>query len=196
MFTLKMHHNNPACAITVSIDGCPEEGLAAVDFRRAHGLAEAPCEFIDLTPATLVDEAAARLLPLNAAADFEPLYQFRQSVALTGGRVDTRYPSNGGRSNHPRISADAIRNWQAEQTPANALALYASVQEIDRRERDKAAAILAAELLEKERKDAAIEAARELLADELGKLRARVNYLEGELKEAHEKIDQLESAGV
>lgn len=196
MFTLKMFHNSPKHALTVCIDGCPEEGLAAVDFRRSHGLEEAPSDLIDLTPAELVDEKAARSLPLNGKADFEPIYQFRQAFAAPSGAIGMRYPSNWGRDNCARISAEAIRDWQAKQTPESAVALFQSVLEIDRRERDKAASIRDAAIAEEEAKRKAIENARELLKDEIAKKDSRIAYLEGELAEAREKIESLEAETV
>jgi len=52
------------------IEGCPSDGLSAIDFRRAHGLLGAPTNCVEFEARSWVDEFCARQLPLNSAGDY------------------------------------------------------------------------------------------------------------------------------
>lgn len=63
MFNVKLN-------VVVAIQGCPENGLAAVDFRKEHGLKPEPTKFVNVAYEAN-DEAFCRTFPyLNRDADF------------------------------------------------------------------------------------------------------------------------------
>lgn len=189
------HNNTP---LTVRIKDCPRSGIEAVDFRRAAGLPEEPTNRIELVPAAITDEQAARRLRLDSNANYPANYRFTdQKIAHRNGSGACETASlDSWKGGFPFIDAAAIKAWNENQNTATALALIDSVDRISKEEEAFAAREIEEAKAANEAKEAAIAAARELLKDEIAKKDSRIAYLEGELKEARETIEELEKEAV
>ncbi len=172
--------------VQLHIEGCPLSGVAAVDFRRRHGLPEAPDATASLPWYEFSDEAFVRENPAlaNEHADIA-LYRFSQKSCFAGREgVVERSPS----CFDLRVAQpEAIAAYLKEQTPETAKALLRSVWTY----RDRTLATATAELEARREREAErarkLAEARELLAPELEayrlevvRLTALVRELEGE----------------
>lgn len=63
------HRNEKVHPFTVCIEGCPENGLAAVDFRKKYGLSQAPNNKIELPGRIFQSESVCRQFKTNNDAD-------------------------------------------------------------------------------------------------------------------------------
>lgn len=83
--------------LEVKIEGCPESGVAAVDFRRQNGLPESPSDVIAI-PLDLQSEAIVRAFP-----------QFADSSA------DIKYPNNPRYGNSHFYNEDCVIGTSTEK---------------------------------------------------------------------------------
>lgn len=175
---------------SVVIEGCPKEGIEAVDFRRQHGLPERPTNKEEVN-FTATDESLFRRIQASGLEpDYQADYDFRFSTwaATHPFRVDDyKYPDSeaGHRAREYVSSRDKAANVDLVLPPAvvagllagnheavvTALERYAQVraEAAAAYDRDRAAYDAAWEQEQRERqeREAALARARELLADEL-----------------------------
>jgi len=198
MFKIKMCSASGLYPLTVRIHGCPSSGVEAIDFRRKHGLPEEPHNKIELKLAIVEDEAACRTLSLNNEADYPACYRFAdQAIAYRNGTGKyglASFDSYHGR--YPFVHAETIKAWNESPNSETALAVIHSVEWIDQEERQFAKHEAQAIADEKASHESKIAEARKLLKDELERKDSRIKYLEGELAEAREKIEELETEAV
>lgn len=141
---------------TVKIDGCPERGVEAVDFRRVVGLPEATTNEVALPEFEWTSEEDARTQPLDGSANF------------TLDTTYCRYYTEGERVRqyeYNRIAAavapGVLVAYLAEQTPTTAMAVIRAVQASKDKSREEAEATAAAYKTAKEQQEAAEKAAKE-----------------------------------
>jgi hypothetical protein len=172
--------------LTVDIQGCPANGLAAIDFRRSHGLPDAPDDSISLPAGRWVSEEACRSLPpewLDANANAHPnnLKLKRWICSMEGKVWEETY-------HYPLASPGAIKAYLDNPGAETAAALLRDLHEC--RNRNRAAAQARAEAIHRRREDEArrIAEARELLANELRLKDEEIAYLKGEIKSLKEEL--------
>ncbi len=198
---LGMCRNGKPCAFTVLIEGCPSDGLPAIDYRRSHGLPEAPCDRIELPGFTFADEGFCRAHPdkLTDGANVETEYrageQKAYSVSTEGEVRSLRTYSLSGYHGHAVLSPETIRAYLAQQTPETARALLLDWWDYPTRSYNRAYDQHAAYVAEKQEAARKVAEARELLAVELAALtkerdaaRAEAEYLRAELVEQEESV--------
>lgn len=139
MFKCTLGHANGQ-PFTLIIKGCPRGGLPAIDFRRAHGLSDAPSNRIELPSLEFVDEDFVRERDGRADAEAD-----LKSDSL-GGRqwlygVNARGVVNrnqhahyiiGGLSGyHAHAPAERIVAYLREPCPETAKELWRSVWDME-----------------------------------------------------------------
>ncbi len=193
---------------TAIIEGCPTDGVEAIDFRRAHGLPDGPSNRIALPGYAFGSEALVRALPDAAIARANislDSYQCGQVEWFANAEGDVlqrgRRTLRGYGGYNLVVGPDVLAAYCREQNPLTAEALLRDVLAYPQRSRAaaerEAARIRAAreEAAEaKRQEEAARERARDLLADELRDLRERCEraereaaYWRAEASAAHEE---------
>lgn len=163
-----------AAPLEVQIEGCPSGGLAAVDFRRQHGLPDGASDRVYVPPFRFVDEATARRLPVDGSADYDAADAMTiQWACNSAGEV---YRANSWERRR-LATPSQITAYLAEQTPHTALNLILDMLGAEQRSKTEAEQQAREYAEEKAGKAKAVEDARALLRDELASLR-------GDLKEA------------
>lgn len=194
--TLGNHDRKPWFA---TIEDCPRWGLEAIDFRLANGLAPEPSNTVKMPSFQWEDEAFVRDHPelADGKADIDSC-----DVA---GRQDVRWCNADGeicgllgssrRINHTSgdyviLPATVVAAWLKEQSPANAKMVFQAVWDKAKRDLEAAQAESREILAKKQAEVRALEAARELLKDELQALHACIARLESRVTELEEMCEQ------
>ena len=185
----------------VRLEGCPRSGLECIDWRRTHGLPEAPSSLIELPGIAFTDEDFCRSVvdKLNGEADVVTDYIMIYPWVCTdsgeverGGGLMLNGISNGDR--YLFAESLVVKNYLADPCAATAKHLIANIFGYQQRSREAAEARSAAILADKQAKEDQLKWCRDKLKDEIRTLTNKIAYLEGELAEAQEKIEELEEA--
>jgi hypothetical protein len=192
MFKVILDGNIPTQPLFVEIEGCPYDGLPAIDFRRRAGLPEEPTNKVALGPYTFTDEAYCRGLAhlLNDKADLEV-----RRLKLHGwhcnavGEVSENYnPFAMPRVRGPHL-AQFLAAEDAAEEEAAARVLVDDIIEAPLRSKSNAldeSARIREETAERERQKLQ---AREVLKKELEELEGRAGRLEAKVLELMERLN-------
>ncbi|MFM7012523.1 MAG: hypothetical protein ACKO0Z_24870 [Betaproteobacteria bacterium] len=138
--------------LTVIIEGCPESGIQAIDFRRKHGLPEAPTNVFNL-PIDTIDESLVRQFEEYADKDGDLKDEFSRYGNVPCSEATLAYSrSQHGYAVEHIVSAEAIRLRLHTGELATLIAELASDKQ-GQVVRENAAVEAAAQ---KERRDAAV----------------------------------------
>jgi hypothetical protein len=177
---------NGIASFTVVIEGCPRNGIEAIDFRRAHGLPEAPACEIDLPGYSFPDEVFVREHPDKADGNADILTehrageQVRSGIGHRGEIHETTHRIYDYRGFHVRLSPEAVRAYLEAQTPKTGRALLLDLWDGTRRSLEAVQAELLARREAEAEQDRKLQDARGLLADELAALKSRAEKAEKE----------------
>ncbi len=192
--------NDHYCALRefqVILENCPAGGIAAVDFRRAQGLPEAATNEIELPHFKFTDEEFCRQLADSCGTDAN-LHLAQQVVPIwavnknDGQSLMSRSPLSMITNTKFVVQPVIVRQYLLKQTPETAKALIFDILDYSPRNKAEVQAKVNAALAEKKAKEDALDAARELLKDEISRMEKKIAYLEGDLEDAKERIAQLE----
>ncbi len=189
------NHATP-CAFTVVIEGCPSAGLPAIDYRRSHGLPEAPCDTIELPGFSFVDEGFCRAHPdkLTDSANVETEYRAGEQARYRAYENEVKQLSSAtlnGYNARVTLAPETIRAYLAEQTPETARALLLDWWDYSGRSKASAEAKVAAYHAEKQEASRKIAEAREILAAELKALAEERDYYKAEAETVGAENDAL-----
>ena len=125
--------------MTVEIVGCPENGIAAIDFRRQHQLPDNPRNTEKLPSYEWSDEEFVRRLAEFADCDADLLaYRLQFHWYVAGDKLYHIGKTSSGR--YLRLSAAIVRDYLREQTPETGRALFLDLLAISLAQRHEALA--------------------------------------------------------
>ena len=194
MFQVYVGSGDAQRPFVVLIEGCPESGIAAVDFRRQVGLPEQPTNQVSLPGFKFEDEAFVRA-NFSLADDYADIHLDRQH--LQGWACDdqgnvAKLSSRGMRQPHGYGYAGtghyaepaAIAAYLVERTPETARGLLRSI--FGWPARTRADAETQAQAFTER-----LAAARDLLADEINSLKAQLQKREAEVESLKAQLTKL-----
>lgn len=127
---------------TVQIHGCPNGGIAAVDFRRSHGIPAAPTNKIELPGHEITDEEFCRAHPNRCNSEADIVTEYDRGA---GGKVwscnavgdvysNFRFSlEHGPYASLLPLSPHVIRDYVAAQTPETVRALLLDLWQCEAR---------------------------------------------------------------
>lgn len=133
MWTITLSGKGGSLApVKAYIDGCPKSGIPAIDFRRRHGLPDAPTNLIELPPCRWEDEAFVReyadRADENANLSGSSDRVGRQTTyGVRDGRLTTSHQDladwGSRRVDYVILSPEVIRRYLEDPGPATARAV-------------------------------------------------------------------------
>jgi len=120
----------------VAIDGCPRSGLAAIDFRRRHGLPDEPSNVQELPGYVWADEEFVRenaelsdgeadINCQGKAGDQENWQTTAAGKVCLNSHYCRSITGEGGY--YVKVSPEVVRAYLAEQTPETARAVFRDI---------------------------------------------------------------------
>lgn len=197
--------NGQLSPLHVYIEGCPRSGIEAIDFRRRHGLPDAPTSEIDLPGFAFTDEALCRAHPERCDSSADICTENRS----TGSVKEWCCNSSGVyESSTPRYACSQyyegfylyvqpliICAYLEAQSPLTAKALLENIWGYTQRSKVRAEAEWANIQADKEAAARKLAEARELLKAELNerdRLRVQRDELEKQVELLQAEIDGKE----
>lgn len=172
--------NNEPRNFNLEIEGCPLAGVEAIDFRKQHGLPQAPNNKIELPGRMYENETVARRFQLDneANVNLEYIHQWESYIHQCGSskvanlKIITNLRSvNGGLYKYPVAAPEIIKEYLEHDCIGYAEKLLKDIISYSERSKTKAEAevyrLCQQELEQREAKVKAVDDARELLRDEL-----------------------------
>lgn len=187
MFTVRLGlcRNGKCLPFRLRIEGCPGYGIAAIDFRRAHGLPEAPSNEIEVPGFDWQDEEFVRANAGRADGDANINYEYRggrqihHSVNAVGEVCKTEFYASNNHSLY--ATPESIFTYLSEQHPKTGRHLYLDLWDHEARSLERCRQELLESAQKTQREEETKEAARHLLKGELDGLKSS---LEKAIKEA------------
>jgi hypothetical protein len=190
-------------ALRFKIDGCPEMGIAAIDFRRENGLPEQADDITFVPAYAWQDEEFVRRHSSWANQDADILAMdlpHYYSWTATGGEV--KQVANRGNSvalGTARLNPGILAAYLKEQTPETGRAVLVDIFAAEARDKEAAETLaafqreqIAEQQAEAKAAEEKLNAARALLADELDNLKEELSLAHGRIKDMDELIKEYQ----